>query len=88
MWNIGIGSIEIGLCLLMVPPMVFFRGVTRRWFGALFAITVLAVVSTPADPVSSLLVAAPLSIAFTLGVFSAPLYRQFGGVANPFNGQH
>lgn len=81
MWSIGIGGSELALVLLLIFGVVFFRGATRRWLGVVLAITTLGVVLTPVDPVSAVLVAAPLSIAFTLGVQTAPFFRQVNDVA-------
>ena len=61
MWRIGIGPIEVVLFLLLVPPVVFSRGVARRWLGAVLAITAVSIVLTPSDPVSAVIVAVPPS---------------------------
>ncbi len=81
MWNIGIGAIELALVLPMIPGVVFFRGARRRWYGVVLVVMALGIVLTPADPVSTVLVALPLLIAFTLGVLAAPLFRPVDGIA-------
>ncbi len=81
MWNIGIGSIELALVLLILLSAVFFRGFARRWLGAILAIAVLSITLSPADPVSAVLVAAPLLVAFAIGVYAAPFFRQANGNA-------
>lgn len=80
MWNIGIGAIELAFVLPMIPGVVFFRGAARRWFGVVLGVLSLGIVLTPSDPISTVLVAVPLLIAFTLGVLTAPLFRPVDGV--------
>ena len=72
MWNIGIGWIELALLLSMILATTVSRRVIRRWLGVGVAIVAIGVVSTPADPLSTLLVALPLAVAFIIGVYTAP----------------
>ncbi len=81
MWNIGVGLIELTVCLSLVAAVVFSRGTARRWLGVVLAIMVLTIFLTPPDPLSALLVAAPLTFAFTLGVCAAPFLRPLDSVA-------
>jgi Sec-independent protein secretion pathway component TatC len=75
MWNFGIGVIELALLLIVVPAVVFTRSTTRRWCVAILCVTALGIVLTPSDPMSTLLVAVPLLIAYALGVVMAPFFR-------------
>ena len=70
MFQLGVS--EIVLLLLFVVPLLLFRGIVRRWFGVVAGTMILGVAVTPADPVSSLLVATVLSLTFGLGVCAAP----------------
>ena len=81
MWNISIGTFELGFVVLIGLAVVFCRGAVRRWLGAVLAITILAVVLTPSDPVSALAVAVPLTAAFAIGVYAAPFLRASNDIA-------
>ena len=81
MWNMGVGWIELAIFLSIAAAAVLSRGAARRWLGVVLAITGFGIVLTPSDPASALLVAAPLSIAFALGVYAAPFLRQFDAAA-------
>ena len=75
MWRPSVGTPEILLlmvvsCLLLLPS-----GFARRWAKGIVACFVVAMVVTPADPLSMLIVGLALSLAFTCGVLSAPHLR-------------
>ena len=74
MFHFGLSWQELVLVLLAVAATMYFRGARRRWMGVLVATMGLSTVITPADPISTLAVAAPLSIAFALGVRTAPFF--------------
>lgn len=73
--NIGIGSIEIALCLVLLPAIALTRGIARRWMLVALISVAVGVVLTPADVVSAVLVAAILSVTFALGVRSATWFH-------------
>ena len=76
MFQFGIGVQELVVLLVMVVAFIFCRGTLRRWIGVLAATVAISVAVTPADPVSTLLVATPLTLAFVLGVCAAPYLRR------------
>jgi hypothetical protein len=43
MWNVGIGVIEILLCLIPVVAVLWFHGQARRWLGVALATSILAI---------------------------------------------
>ena len=80
MWNIGVGPVELALFALILLSLAVFRGRLRRWIAATLPFLALAIVLTPADPASAMLVALPLIVAFTVGVFAASYVRPQDGV--------
>ena len=80
MWNISVGGVELALFVLILVSLAFFRGGLRRWITAALPFLVLAIVLTPADPASAVLVALPLIVAFAVDVFTAPYVRPRDGV--------
>ena len=75
MWNIGVGPVELVLFVLILVSLAVFRGRLRRWIAATLPFLALAIVLTPADPASAVLVALPLIVAFAVGVFAASYVR-------------
>jgi len=80
MWNIGVGPIELALFVLVLVSLAVFRGRLRRWIAMTLPFLALAIVLTPADPASALIVALPLIVAFSVGIFAASYVRPQEGV--------
>ena len=80
MWSIGVGPVELAIFVLILVSLAVFRGRLRRWIAATLPFLALAIVLTPADPASALLVALPLIFAFAVGVFGASYVRPQDGV--------
>jgi Sec-independent protein secretion pathway component TatC len=76
MWNVGISIVELAILAVVVVGLLCAGRTGRRWMAGIVPIFVLAVVITPADPVSTLVVALPLTAAFVAGVFSAGFLRR------------
>jgi Sec-independent protein secretion pathway component TatC len=75
MWQISIGPAEV-LILIAVASLLGLSGKRgRRWLLGIVPCFAIAAAATPADPLSMLAVALPLSLALVCGVFLAPMLR-------------
>ena len=76
MWNPGVGIVELAivLCIAVALPLLIRGG--SRWLAGILPCFVVAMLVTPADLLSMLLVAIPLSAAFVIGVYASDFVRR------------
>jgi Sec-independent protein secretion pathway component TatC len=75
MWQLSVGPAEIVILLAVAVVLWLLGKHGRRWMIGIVPCFAAAALATPADPVSMLVVALPLSLAFAGGVFLAPMVR-------------
>ena len=76
LFHIGVGEIAVFLVIcLAVGVLGLFRSSARRWLLVVGPILAIAMICTPADPVSMLIVAVPACILLAAGVVLAPYLR-------------
>jgi sec-independent protein translocase protein TatC len=81
MWQLSVGPAEI-VILVAVASILWLLGKQgRRWMIGIVPCFALAAAVTPADPLSMLIVALPLSLALACGVFLAPVLRPAASAA-------
>ena len=75
-FHIGVGEIAllVAICLA-VGTLGLFRRSALRWLLAIGPIFAVAMICTPADPVSMLIIAVPACILLAAGVVFAPYLR-------------
>lgn len=72
LFHVGIGEIALALVIcLAVGALGLFRAGAFRWLIAVGPILAIAMICTPADPVSMLIVAVPACVLLAAGVFLA-----------------
>jgi Sec-independent protein secretion pathway component TatC len=72
MWTPAIGISEVVFLLLVICVMWLSGAFSRRLAKGIIPCFIIAMVVTPGDLYSMLIVGIPLSIAFTCGVLFAP----------------
>jgi Sec-independent protein secretion pathway component TatC len=73
MWVLsGVGVMELIFLFLAIGLACCFGRRGRRWMAAVGPLMVLAVLVSPPDIVSMLVVVIPLALAFSLGVYWGP----------------
>jgi Sec-independent protein secretion pathway component TatC len=76
LFQIGVGEVAILLITcLAIGVLGAFRASARRWLLVVAPILAVAMICTPADPVSMLIVAVPACILLAAGVVLAPYLR-------------
>jgi Sec-independent protein secretion pathway component TatC len=78
MWDVGVGAMEIAMIVAVGAVVSCLGRRARGWGIGIVSILAVSAVATPADPLSMLIVAVPLSAAFVAGVYSAPRIRASG----------
>lgn len=71
MWTIGIGIGELALLILVTGVLAVSGKRARRWMMGLVSCAAIGMAASPADPLSMILLAVPLMLAFGCGVFAA-----------------
>jgi Sec-independent protein secretion pathway component TatC len=76
LFHIGVGEIALSLVIcLAVGLLGLFRASALRWLMVVGPILAIAMICTPADPVSMLIVAVPACVLLAAGVVLAPYLR-------------
>jgi Sec-independent protein secretion pathway component TatC len=75
MWQPGISLAKIVLLMLVICLLWLPGGWSRRLSKGIILCFIVAMIVTPGDIYSMLIVGIPLSIAFTCGVLFAPSIR-------------
>jgi Sec-independent protein secretion pathway component TatC len=76
MWLLhGLGAGELLLLLVVTSAMAASR-VGRRWMAGVLPCLAVAAVAPPTDPLTMILIATPMVVAFAAGVFLAPSVRR------------
>lgn len=75
MWIPAVGIFEIAIVLVVAVALPLLLRGGSRWLAGILPCLVVAMLVTPADALSMLLVAVPLSAAFVIGVCASGFVR-------------